>query len=188
MHRNFEWRVSPQGGQRSARCYVEAATFIGAPVVLTEPAEDDGLGRNKYELATGATAPVPGKAGICIYEFKGDDGWAGDDPYLATTSDKTTAPAGAAVQVVSGSTVKVAFRNTETANFLGSRSYEGVTVVAGIANLEVGDYLVPGAGTDADGYWAVASPGGGDDPADEPWMVVTGVDSARGEVEARLLF
>ena len=49
-------------------------------------------------------------------------------------------------------------------------------------NLNVGDYLTPGAGTDTDGYWAVTA------TAENAWMVVVGVDDARGEVEARLLF
>lgn len=185
MHRNFEWRVSPRGGQRNARAYVESATFIGAPVVMTDPAEDDGLGRAKFELATGAQAPINGKSGICIYEYKGDDGWAGDDPYLTTTSDKTTTPASAAIQVVSGDTVKVAFRNTEDVNFLNGRNYDGVTVVAGLGatpTVEVGDYLTPGVGDGTSGYWAETA------NVAEAWLVVTSVDAARGEVEARMMF
>jgi hypothetical protein len=186
MHRNFEWRVSPRGGQRNGRCYVAAKTFIGAPVKQTDPAESDGVGRNKFELATGAQAPVNGKSGLCIYEYKGDDGWAGDDQYLTTTSDKTHTPASAAVQVVSGTTVKVAFRNTNDVKFLNTRTYDGLTVVSEGAgatpNVNVGDYLTPGAGTDEAGYWAVTT------DAAQAWLVVTSVDDARGEVEARLMF
>jgi hypothetical protein len=186
-HRNFEFRVSPRGGQRAGRFYVEDATLIGAPVKLAADADPHGheLGLAKVELATGAQAPKPGVSGICVYEFKGADGWAGDDPHLTTFSDKDTVPAGAAVQVVSGDTVKVAFRNTDDVTFLNARNYEGRTMVAELGAtpaVSVGDYLTPGVGSDAAGYWAKTT------DATQAWLVVTGVDPDRGEVEARMLF
>lgn len=186
-HRNFEFRVSPRSGQRSGRFYVEDATLIGAPVVIADDADpaSQELGLTKVELATGAQAPRPGVSGICVFEFKGADGYAGDDPFLTTYSDKDTAPAGAAVQVVSGDEVKVAFRNTDTTTYLNTREYAGRTMVDELGatpNVAVGDFLTPGAGTDADGYWAKTT-----DQA-EAWLVVTGVDPVRGEVEARMLF
>lgn len=186
-HRNFEPRVSPKGGQRAGRFYVEAATLIGAPVTVAADADPSSqeLGLVKVELATGAQAPKPGLSGILFYEFKGADGWAGDDQFLTTYSDKDTAPAGAAVQVVSGDTVKVAFRNTDDLTVMNTRDYTGRTMVAELGAtpaVSIGDYLTPGVGTDADGYWAKTT------DATQAWLVVTGVDTDLGEVEARMMF
>lgn len=185
--RNFEFRVSPRGGQRSGRFVVSAATLIGAPVKLAAGADPSSqeLGLIEVELATGAQAPVAGLSGICVYEYKGAEGYAGDDAALTTWSDKDTTPAGAAVQVVSGDTVKVAFRNTDDAVFLNTRTYQGRTMVAGMGatpSVAIGDYLTPGTGNDTAGFWAETA------NVAEAWLVVTGVDTARGEVEARLMF
>lgn len=188
--RNFEFRVPPRSGQRAGRYSIATdgtPILIGAPIKVNTAAELNDLDHPIVVAATGAQAPIPGLSGICVYEFKGSEGWAGDDPYLTTYSDKDTAPAGAAVQLVSGDTVKVCLRNTNDVLFLNTRTYEGRNMVsegAGAAtpNLNVGDYLTPGAGNDTDGYWAVTA------SATNAWMVVVGVDDARGEVEARLLF
>lgn len=186
--RNFEFRVSPRSGQRSGRFYVETPTLIGAPVVVAADADPTTheMELVKVELATGAQAPTPGLSGICVYEFFSADGWAGVDPFLTTYSDKDTAPAGKAVQVVSGDEVKVAFRNTEDRTFLNSREYEGLVMVAGAGGatptIAIGDYLTPGVGNSTDGYWAETA------NEAEAWLVVTGVDTSNGQVEARLMF
>lgn len=189
-NRNFEFRVPPRSGQRAGRYSIAKdgdPILIGAPIAVQTGEALNELDHPIVELQTGAVAPVAGLHGICVFEFKGAEGWAGDDPYLVTYSDKDSAPAGAAVQLVSGDTVKVCLRNTNDQLFLNTRTYEGRNMVgegAGGAtpNLNVGDFLTPGAGTDEDGYWATT------DDRDNAWMVVTGVDDARGEVEARLLF
>jgi hypothetical protein len=188
--RNFEFRVPPKSGQRAGRYAIAsdgAEILIGAPIKVDTAAALNDLGLPIVELATGAQAPVAGLSGICVYEFKGAEGWAGDDPYLTTYSDKDKAPVGAAVQLVSGDTVKVCLRNTNTQTFLATRSYAGRTMISegsggATPNLNVGDYLTPGDGSDVTGYWAVTA------NAANAWMVVVGVDDTRGEVEARLLF
>jgi hypothetical protein len=184
--RNFEFRVSPRSGQRAGRFAAPASgdtIVIGAPVTVSDPATENELGLLEVELATGAQAPKPGLSGIAYYEHIQ---YQGDDPFLTTWSDKGTVDPGKAVQVVSGSTVKVALRNTNNVTFLNSRDYPGRTMVSeGVGatpNVNVGDHLTPGVGTDADGYWVVT------DNADHAWLVVTSVDDARGEVEARMLF
>lgn len=184
--RNFEFRVPPRSGERAGRYSVSAETVIGAPVVVDEAEDPNELGHLIVDLATGAQAPTSGLAGILVYEHKGAEGWAGDDPFLTTYSDKDTAPSGAAVQVVSGDTVKVCFRNTNDVTFLNTRDYTGTTMVSEAAgatpNVNVGDYLTPGAGTRTDGFWTVTT------NRDNAWLVVTLVDDARGEVEARFMF
>lgn len=182
--RNFEFRVPPQSGQRAGRYALDATSVpIGAPVKAT--GAEDTQGRAVVSLATGAQAPVAGITGIAVYEYKGMEGWAGDDPYLTTYSDKDTVPANAAVQVVSGDSVKVVLRNTVARTFLNTRSYTGRKMVAGLGatlTLAIGDYLTPGTGNGTAGYWAETG------SATNAWMVITKVDNTRGEVEARLLF
>lgn len=187
--KNFGFRASPKGAQRDGRFVTPAsgdAIPLGAPVKANTAESPDALGLQEVELATGAQAPVKGQAGVLVYEYKGAEGYAGDDPHLTRWSDKDTAPLGGAVQVVSGDAVKVWFRNTDDQTFLQTRSYGGRTMVSEGAgatpNVNVGDFLTPGAGTDADGYWAVTT------NADNAWLVVTEVDDSRGEVIARFLF
>lgn len=185
--RNFEFRVSPRSGQRSGRFYASTDILIGAPVVVTADADPTTheMELVEVELATGAQAPTPGLSGICVFEFISADGWAGVDPFLTTYSDKDMAPAGKAVQVVSGDEVKVAFRNTEDRTFLNSRQYTGRVMVAGAGatpTLTVGDYLTPGPGTDAGGYWTETA------NAAEAWLIVTSVDTSNGQIEARMMF
>lgn len=185
--RNFEFRVPPQSGQRGARYALHpdvADLPIGAPVTLE--GTDDGSGRNYVEGASDGAAPASGAQGIAVYEH-GPAAFAGDDPWLTTYSDKDKVPDGASVQVVSGDTVKVVLRNTEDRTFLESRDYEGRTMVAGLGatpTLAVGNYLEPyGSGaSDTNGYWKETA------TRANAWLVITSVDSARGEVEARMLF
>lgn len=186
--RNFEFRVTPHGGQRSGRAYLDesVSTYpIGAPVVLTDGGTENALGQAAFTVATGATnKPAPGEGGIAVYEY-GPAGYAGDDPWLTDYSDKDTIPAAASIQVVSGPEVKVVLRNTEDETFLNTREYTGRVMVAGLGatlSLQVGDYLTPGTGDDDNGYWAETA------NADEAWLVITKVDNTRGEVEARLTF
>lgn len=159
---------------------------IGAPVKVNNAAAANDLGLPTVALATGAQVPVPGICGIAVYEYKGSEGWAGVDPFLTTYSDLSTVPVSQALQVVSGDSVKVAFRNTSTQTFLNTRSYAGRIMVAGFggatSTLAVGDYLTPGLGDDTNGYWGETS------TLANAWLVVTRVDLTRGEVEARLLF
>lgn len=185
--RNFEFRVAPSGGQRSNWVAPSTGTpiVIGAPVKATANADVNDLGLYPIELATGSQAPKPGTCGIAVYEYKGSEGWAGDDPMLTTYSDKDTVPLGAALQVVFGDDVKVCLRNTDDSVFLNTRAYAGRTMIAGLGatlTLKVGDYLTPGTGNDDAGYWAETA------TAANAWLVVTRVDNARGEVEARLAF
>lgn len=211
--RNFDFRVPPTGAARNGRFVVSSTALsgsgagggsanaaslgripIGAPVVADLTAGQDSDGRQYVKLATqaelssydgGASAATLGFAGVMIYEY-GPAAFAGTDPYLTTYSDLDTAPLGAAVQVISGQpTVKVVFRNTVANSFLGIRPYAGRTMVNGLgatSTVAAGDYLVPGAGDDVDGYWQSTSTEVG------AWMVITHVDSTRGEVEARMLF
>lgn len=185
---NFEFRVPPQSGQRSGR-FVLAGTSdvpIGAPVKRDTDSSESALGLLPVELATGAQAkPAPGMGGVLVYEY-GPAAFAGDDASLVLYSDKSTAPAGAAVQVISGSEVKVLLRNTDDETFLTVRNYEGRTMVAGLGiatpTVEVGEGLTPGTGNDTAGYWAVSG------TASEQWLIVTKVDNDRRELEARLNF
>lgn len=183
--RNFEFRIAPERGQRNGR-YVNATGAeipLGTPIGVTGVVDD--LERQEIEPVTGATAPERGTHGIILVEHTGVTGVAGRDPFLNGVSDADTALDGQQVMMVSGVTVKVVLRNTEDRTFLNTRSYTGRVMVAGLGatpTLGVGDYLTPGTGNDTDGYWAETA------SATDAWMVITNVDAARGEVEARLLF
>lgn len=184
--RNFEFRVPPRSGERAGRYYLSGADDIpiGAPVVVDTAGDENDLGLLPVELATGAQAPpANGMGGIAVYEHA-PAAYAGYDAALTTYSDIDTVPAGKAVQVVSGATVKVVLRNTEDETFLNTRDYEGRVFVAGLGatpTLAVGDFLTPGTGNDNAGYWAEST-------AENGWLVITKVDNDRGEVEARFTF
>jgi hypothetical protein len=185
--RNFEFRVPPDGDDRSGRYALDSGSDdlpIGAPVVVT--GDFDDLGRATVELAAeGAGTPLPGVGGILVFEYA-PAAFAGDDPLLTTYSDKGTVVAGSAVQVVSGPQVKVVLRNTGTQNYLHLRTYEAFNLVAsaivGATPAVVGDLLTPGAGNGTAGFWKKTT------DATKAWLVVSKVDTARGEVEARLNF
>lgn len=185
--RNFEFRVLPEPVNRKGRFYVPSTGSvipIGAPVGMTN-ATEDSRGLSPVALVTGATAPLKGHHGIAVFEYA-PAAFAGNDPFLTTYSDKDFVPLGAAVQVVSGPEIKVVFTNTSARTFLGSRSYPGRVMVAGIGiatpTVAVGDLLTPGTGSDAAGYWAETG------SASNAWLRVTKIDNTRGEVEAQLLF
>ena len=183
--RNFDFRVTPKGGQRQARYYNAGATAIpiGAPVVLS--GGNDGLGRQGLQLATGAQdKPLPGKGGIVVYEHLNVNGL---DPVQNTYSDVDTAPAAKACQLISGEDVKVVLKNTTEDTFLFRSDYPATRkMVAGIGQaiptVAAGDMLTPGTGSDSAGYWAETS------SAAEAWLIVTSVNNDTGEVEARLNF
>lgn len=183
--RNFEFRVHPHSVNRSGRHYnAEGADLpIGVPVVVDTTADENALGLSPVVLADeDAARPLPGEGGILVYEY-GPAAFAGYDPLYTTYSDLDFAPDGDAVQMVNGEYVKVLLRNTEDRTFLNSRTYTGRTMVDGIGatpTVAVGDYLTPGDGSNE--YWKETS-----DVADA-WLVVTKVDTDRGEVEARVLF
>jgi hypothetical protein len=185
--RNFYFLVPPTGGQRAGRYYLAGETDlpIGAPVLVDASGDEDDLGLLPVELAAADDSrPKSGMGGILVYEH-GPAAFAGYDANLTTYSDLSTVPAGKAVQVISGDTVKVALVNTEARTFLNTREYAARTMVAGAGatpTLAVGDYLTPGTGTDGAGYWKETSTEG------DAWLVVTKVDTDRGVVEARLLF
>jgi len=185
--RNFEFRSAPKGAHRGGRYYLTGSTDIpiGAPVKYDSGEDENALGLLPVTLATSAqNAPKPGMGGILVYEHA-PAAYAGNDPWLTTYSDLDTAPAGKAVQVVSGTEVKVVFRNTEDRTYLVTRDYTGRVMVAGAGatpTVAVGNYLTPGTGNGTDGYWAETA------TAAEAWLVVTKVDTDRGEVEAKFTF
>lgn len=184
--RNFDFRVPPFGAQRRGRFFLSGSTNIpiGVPVKATLAGPDTQLNTLPVALATGAQAPVQGLSGVVVYEHA-PAAYAGFDPVLTTYSDIDFVPAGKNVQVVSGKGVKVLLKNTVTKVFLGSRTYTGRTMVAGLGatlSLQVGDLLTPGTGTDVAGYWAETA------VAADAWLVVTSVDNVRGEVEAEFVF
>ena len=184
--RNFEFRVTPRQGERGGRFFLDDVERpIGVPVTIDDTTPtDDGLGRLGVALVTGETAkPAPGTGGILLYERIQS---TGVDPYENTFSDYDTAPAGAAVQVINGTTVKVAFKNTEDVGFLTRTGYPAartmVDEIGATVGVSVGDWLTPGTGNDTDGYWAITT------TAANAWLVVTAVNTTTGEVEARLNF
>ena len=186
--RNFDFRVPPFGAQRRGRFFLSGANNIpiGVPVKCAPGAvADTQLNTLPVSLATGAQAPVNGLSGVAVYEHA-PAAYAGFDPVLTTYSDIDFVPAGKNVQVVSGKGVKVLLKNTTTKVFLGSRTYQGRVMVAGIGiptpTLQVGDLLTPGTGDDVSGYWAETS------TADNAWLVVTHVDNVRAEIEAEFVF
>lgn len=158
--------------------------MIGAPVVVT--GDYDSLGRAEVELAAAdAAKPTPGQGGILVFEHA-PSAYAGDDVLLTTYSDKGLAPAGKAVQVISGTTVKIVLRNTDDTTFLHVRDYAGRSMVLpanlGLTPVEQGNMIGVGAGDDTDGYWKKVTTEG------DAWLIVTKVDTNRGELEAFLNF
>lgn len=181
--RNFDFRVPPQPDHRGSRYVTATELPIGVPVAVTATTQD-AQGRNPVVLATGATTKKEGLTGILVFEYA-PAAFAGVDPALTTYSDLGTAPAGSPVQLVSGESVKVVLRNTSARSFYGQRTYAGRVMVAGLGatpTVAVGDYLRPGVGDDTSGYWTETS------TESEAWLVVTGVDTVRQEVEARMTF
>jgi hypothetical protein len=185
--RNFDFRIAPQWNQRLGRYVLAegAAIPIGAPVEIAAAAtqSDDFTGALPATLATGATTtPRRGFGGIAVYEHLDLNQL---DPLYATYSDRDTVPDGKLFQVVSGEGIKVCFRNTVARTFLETRDYDGRIMVAGFGatpTLAVGDLLTPGTGNNSAGYWAETA------DATMAWMVITGLDHDRSEIEAMLLF
>lgn len=183
--RNFEFRVPPVHGERGGRYILggSAAVPIGAPVKVANGATPSAAYTEALPvaLATGAQAPKKGLCGILVYEVDPGSGIGGVDPVVTTYSDFSTAPVGKLVQVVSGTQAKVVLRNTSDRTFLQTTAYAGRLMVP-VGSLAVGDFLTPGTGNDAAGYWVE------DASAANAWLIVTSVNTARGEVEARLAF
>lgn len=185
--RNFDFRITPEWNQRFGRYVLDngADIPIGAPVEVANGATQvtaltDAL---PASLATGATPqPKAGFGGIALYEHLDLNQL---DPQYFTYSDRGLVPEGKMFQLISGVGVKVVFKNTVDRQFLETRDYEGRIMVAGFGatpTLAVGDLLTPGTGTDGAGYWAET----GD--AANAWLVVTGLDTRRSEIEAMFLF
>lgn len=213
--RNFDFRVLPKNSARHGRFVVSSTALsgsgagggsaapvaglipIGAPVIANLAAGKDAQGRQILQLATASNVSsfddfsnstslaVPGMAGIAVYEY-GPAAFAGDDPYLTTYSDKGLVPLGASCQVISGDPAcKVVFTNFAAQQFLGIRSYPARTMVNGLGatpTVAVGDFLIPGLGDDVDGYWQSTA------NAEGAWLVITGIDTVRLQVEAQMLF
>jgi hypothetical protein len=187
--RNFEFRVQPHQGQRASRYVIPADGDdipFGAPVEVIVADGEDANGRLPVEVATGVSGPVSGIHGLAMYEWS-YDAFSGHDQVLDTYSDKDAAPAGRGVYLVSGPQVKIVLRNTEDRSFYGQRDYAGRIMVAGLSqatpSVAVGDYLRPhNTPSDDNGYWVETA------TLAEAWLVITGVNADRGEVEARFLF
>lgn len=185
--RNFEFRNPPKSSDRQGRYFLSGGSDVklGAPVKVDTATANNDLDLVPVILATGAQAkPNTGMGGVLVYEW-GPAAFAGNDPFLTTYSDKDYAPAGAAVQVVRGFDVKVVLRNTSARTFLHTRAYSAFTMVAGLGatpTLAVGDLLTPGTGDTTSGFWAETG------TAANGWLVITKVDTTRGEVEAKINF
>lgn len=184
--RNFYFAQPPVGNERAGRYSLTTAANqpIGVPVVKAAAGSaKDGLGLLRVELAAeGAAIPLSGLGGIGVYEHA-FGAFNGYDPETTSYSDLDFIPKGRPLQVISGPTVKVGFRNTVDDSFYGQRDYDGRVMVAGAGatpTLVIGDMLTPGVGTDTDGYWKKTT-----DPT-KAWLVITELDDNR--VEARLNF
>lgn len=194
-HRNFEFRNPPRDGQRPGYFISPNALdgggnpitpiLIGQPILVDTTQQPDSVyGLQPVKVATGAQAPVPGMCGVAIYEFKNDEAYAGQDPFLTTYSDLPYVPPAQALIMVGGPFTEILLRNTSSLTFLNTRTYAPRTMVAGLGatpTVSVGTLLTPGTGTDAAGYWQPTL------TASQGWAVVTAVDTVRGEVVARLL-
>jgi hypothetical protein len=186
--RNFVFRKSPRNGERGARFVLGGPTQLTTGVPVLIDGSNDGLGRLTVTLATGDQAkPKVGTGGILVFE---NIEAVGFDGRTITFSDVDLATPGDAVQVVTGGNgrVKAAFINTPIgASYVGRANYPKARImVAGVSqatpSVAVGDYLTPGDGNDAAGYWKETS------TAANGWWVVTSVDSTNGVVEAELNF
>lgn len=184
--RNFEVIVPPHGRDRRGRFFLDNAVDtvpIGAPASYSlagTVGAPNALDMQPVVNVSGDVAPTE-MSGILVYEY-GPNGYAGDDPVLTDYSDKDTIDAGSAVQLIRGEYVKVRFTNTTAETFLNSRSYAARTMVD-LTGIIVGDLLQPETTpNDTNGYWQEAIT-----PANA-WLVVTKVDTARGELEAQMTF
>lgn len=191
--RNFEVLIDPISPNRGGRYFNDdsGVVAIGAPVIAayTGGVTDavNGLDMEPVVVADGAQdRPGIGRGGIVIYEY-GPAAYAGDDPFLVNYSDKDTVPAGAAVQVIHGTNVKVLLRNTFDRTFLQSRDYDGQIMVAGLSiatpTLTVGNFLTPQTTPNfTNGFWAETA------TEAEAWLVISKVDTALDYVEAYMTF
>lgn len=183
--RNVDFRVVPVEQQRRGRILQDenVDVAIGAPFVVADaaPTDDYWTDAMPAKLATGAQAPKRGMCGIGIYEWIDFNQL---DPEYYAYSDRDLIPTKKQFQLISGAGIKVVFRNTADRKFMGIRNYKGRIMVAGMGatpTVKVGDYLSPGVGNDASGYWATSTSANG-------WLHVTNVDSKRQEVEAEFIF
>lgn len=182
--RNIEFRVTPEEYMRRGRIILGQGSDvpIGVPLLVGTTPDPLWTGALPATLATGAQAPSPGMSGLGIYEWVDFNGL---DEQLFSSSDRDKIPNGKQFQLISGKGVKVVFKNTTAHSFMGTRNYAGRTMVAGMGatpTVLVGDYLTPGTGSDAAGYWARTA------TATQGWLRVTNVDATRQEVEAEFVF
>lgn len=170
---NFEFRTPPHGAQRAGRFYTtDADAFIGAPafVDLATPVSDADGSLLVAVAEAGDVDPTenPELAGIMVHERLFNN-----DPSVAN-SLLGAIPSGERVQLVHGTDIKVAFRNTDAETMVAPANLSGITV---------GTYLVPDdSGSTA--YWEAVDAAS----TDEAWLIVTFVDAATGVVEAQFTF
>jgi len=183
-NRNFHFLQGPRPENRLGRYVANAITLIGAPVKVTANANIDANGMLPLDLATAPVAPLKTVHGILIWENPTAD-FPGRDPVLTREVDVDTCPAGAPVQLVSGSNVRVRLINTVANLFRGQTNYPARTMVAGLTiatpTIVRGDMLTPGPGADATGYWQETA-----DPT-LAWLRVSAVN-ADGSVDAQFTF
>jgi hypothetical protein len=184
--RNVEFRVVPLEYHRRGRIILDEGepVAIGAPFVIADdaPTEDLWTDALPAQLATGTQAPKRGMCGLGIYEHLD---FHQVDPQWVQYSDIDLIPDRRLFQLISGIGLKVVFKNTSAHTFMTTRDYRGRVMVAGMGatpTVGVGDFLTPGVGNDASGYWAVTG------TAANGWLKVTNVDALRQEVEAEFVF
>ena len=159
--KSAEYRIAPQIENIDGR-HVSGAAFRRLVPVKASTTVEDGFERSSVEAATAATGPVRGMNGLVDYVKLGQSGF--ED--FRGGFDRETIPAGVPVQMVQGSEMKVAYRNSDD-----------VKMVAGVA--AVGALVTPQTSPDdTAGYFVVTS------TAAEAWGVITNI-SADGDIEVR---
>jgi len=186
LGQNFEILVPPHGRDRKGRFFNDAgaAVAIGAPMKYAlsgSAGAANDLDMLPAVVVAADEAIEPGTSGIAVYEY-GPNAYAGFDTALTEYSDLTDVPADAAVQLISGTGVKVRLQNRASETFLNNRTYPASTII-NLTGVAVGDLLQPNHTTtpnSTNGYWEEATT-----PANA-WLKVTAVGS--DYVEAQMLF
>jgi hypothetical protein len=162
---------------------------MGIPVEVDTAAALNALNLQPLKVSAADTATLPQGQGVLLYEYA-PNAFAGVDPNLTLYSDLNTVPVGAAAQVIHGPSdgIHILLRNTSDSTFLNTRSYPGLTMVAGLGGatptIAVGDYLTPVGNTAQSlttGYWKETA------TVANGWLRVVSVDNARAECVAEIL-
>ena len=161
--KNAEYRVPPTPQQRAGRHTSSVATRRLVP--MQDEGTDDGYDRTALEPGVKGETPISGKHGLVDYVAIMQGG--SDD--MRRFFPRDFIPEDASVQLVSGPTVKVAYRNTAKAR-----------MIAGTVAKD--DLLTPKAsGSDIVGYWEKTTTPG------EEWARVTNVNPD-GTIEVQMTF